>query len=92
VSLAQLPRGAILATVDLVDVRGTDEVARAVVNPLTVTERAFGDYWPGRFAWLLKNVQPLAEPIPAKGALGLWGYKRELNRTTRHWDSVHGVA
>ena len=35
-------------------------------------ERAFGDYTPGRFAWVLSNVRMLATPVPAVGALGLW--------------------
>lgn len=28
--------------------------------------------YPGRYAWFLENVKPLAAPVPAKGALGLW--------------------
>lgn len=43
-----------------------------VPPPLDSNEYAFGDYSAGRFAWLLADVQPLAEPIPCKGALGLW--------------------
>lgn len=35
-------------------------------------ERAFGDYTPGRYAWLLEDVQHLDTPIECKGALGLW--------------------
>ncbi len=35
-------------------------------------ERSFGDYTPGRFAWLLDQVRRLPEPVAAKGALGLW--------------------
>jgi hypothetical protein len=35
-------------------------------------EKAFGDYTPGRFAWFLDDVQPLSQPISAKGAMGLW--------------------
>lgn len=31
-----------------------------------------GDYEPGRFAWIFEDVIDLPEPIPAKGALGLW--------------------
>jgi hypothetical protein len=38
----------------------------------TKQERAFGNYDDGRFAWLFEDVVALAEPIPAKGALGLW--------------------
>lgn len=35
-------------------------------------ERQFGDYSPGRWAWLLADVNPFIQPVPAKGALGLW--------------------
>lgn len=38
-------------------------------------EYHFGDYTPGRFAWILKNVERMQEPIPAKGKLGLWTWK-----------------
>lgn len=34
----------------------------------------FGDFTPGRFAWLLDNVRPIDPPIPAKGRQGLWRY------------------
>ena len=35
-------------------------------------ERAFGDYAPGRYAWLLSDVRALPEPLPARGMPGLW--------------------
>lgn len=35
-------------------------------------EHAFGDYGPNRYAWPLPHVRKLREPIPCKGALGLW--------------------
>jgi hypothetical protein len=38
-------------------------------------ELSFGDYTPGRYAWILENVQALPGPIPCKGALGLWEWK-----------------
>lgn len=81
-----LPRGAIVAVTRLeacVDTLFMTLEGRARVTGfdgerrywnLTDQERAFGDYTPGRFAWLLANVRQLAEPIPAKGALGLWNY------------------
>lgn len=37
-------------------------------------ELAFGDYTLGRYAWFLTDVKMLAEPIPTKGALGLWDW------------------
>lgn len=35
-------------------------------------EQAFGDFSWGRFAWFLAHIQPLASPIPARGARRLW--------------------
>lgn len=31
----------------------------------------YGDFTPGRYAWLLDNVHPI-DPVPAKGRQGLW--------------------
>lgn len=45
---------------------------------ITEQERAFGNYTPGRFAWLLSNIRALPEAIPARGALSLWNYEGEL--------------
>ncbi len=41
------------------------------------TERLCGEYAPGRFAWMLENIEPLERPIPAKGMLGLWEWEGE---------------
>ena len=30
----------------------------------------------GRYAWVLDNIEPIF-PIPAKGQLGIWNYKKE---------------
>ena len=81
-----LPRGAIVAVVTLVDVvpiahclgerpvgRHDDEGAPWMWE-LTDRERAFGDYSEGRYGWLLADLQCLAEPIPARGGLGLWDW------------------
>lgn len=75
---SNLPRGAVVATCRL---EGCKIIERNTKGwgimgdqawMLTDQERAFGDYTPGRYAWLLADVQPLAEPVPARGALGLW--------------------
>jgi hypothetical protein len=34
----------------------------------------FGDFQPGRWAWMLTNVQP-CDPVPAKGKQGLWEWQ-----------------
>ncbi|MBE3040483.1 MAG: ASCH domain-containing protein [Chloroflexi bacterium] len=75
-----LPLGCVIATCELVQC--------FIIHPfqsgfcpedhskwvITHDERSFGDYTPGRYAWILENVKPLPEPIPAKGALGLWNW------------------
>jgi hypothetical protein len=61
-----LPRGAIVAVADLVDILPVEQV------PPTEPERSFGDYTPGRYAWLLADARPLDPPIPATGRQGLW--------------------
>jgi hypothetical protein len=83
--LGDFTRGCIIATCQLVSVKfiganaeGWDWIGptgRLFSYPITDTERAFGDYTPGRYAWLLADVLPLDAPVPAKGALGLWEWE-----------------
>ena len=61
-----VPRGVIVCQCVLSDVR---MIARGYEPP--ATERLFGNYQPGRYAWHLTDVQPVV-PIPARGSLGLW--------------------
>lgn len=63
-----VPYGAIVATCELVDVIPTYP-HMAVRWP---DQMPYGDFTPGRFAWVLENIEPLAVPVPAKGRLGLW--------------------
>ena len=34
-----------------------------------------GEYKEGRYAWILKNIQVLDNPIKAKGHLSIWNYE-----------------
>ena len=63
-----MPRGCIIAVADLVGIVSTDYM----VKHISSTEQALGDYTPGRYAWSLMNARLLKEPIPVRGALGLW--------------------
>lgn len=83
-TLARLPVGAIVATCRLVNCReiiasvyppmprGEYMVLGNRITPPPSPELDFGDYSAGRWAWILEDVHPLKQPIPAKGALGLW--------------------
>ena len=78
------PRGAIIAVCRLVAVLPTRELQEdGIVRmdesklcpdfEMTNQERSFGNYLPGRFAWLLADVKAV-EPIFVNGALGLWHF------------------
>ena len=79
----ELPRGQIVAVVDVVGCIRTDcmtnNTGRLVQQAWHGVEAApheadFGDYTAGRFAWVTRNVRRLKKPILAKGRLGLWEY------------------
>lgn len=40
--------------------------------PVPAEQVPYGDYRPGRWAWMLTDVSPLDPPIPAIGHQGLW--------------------
>jgi hypothetical protein len=79
-SPGQLPRGQIVAVVRLAEIRPTSGERGPLGGPtyadwvhdLSPRERAFGNYAPGRFGWVLADIQALAEPVPCRGAQGLW--------------------
>lgn len=41
-------------------------------------EQHLGDYSPGRWAWRLAHIRPLAEPLPCKGHHKLWTVPQDL--------------
>lgn len=68
-----LPTGAIVAVVNFDACTPTEKFqSDAWARLLTDQEREFGDFGPSRFAWRFAEVKRLPEPIPCKGALGLW--------------------
>ena len=69
-----LPRGVVLGYVYVMAVAATEDVREALTWAEDHLELAYGDFDDGRWAWQLANPTPLPEPIPAKGALGLWDW------------------
>lgn len=39
-------------------------------------QRPYGDFTPGRWAWLLADVKPVDPPVPARGSQGLWEWEQ----------------
>jgi hypothetical protein len=57
--------GCVLAVARLVDCRRMTKAP----DPLNA---AFGTFGEGRYGWTLRDVMPLPNPVPVKGAMGLW--------------------
>jgi activating signal cointegrator 1 len=79
------PLGCIVAIADLVECRSTSQGSlllrhdgKLTIPGLTELELLFGDFGPGRYAWQIENVIALPEPVPCKGAQGLWGPPAEV--------------
>ncbi|HEX8324335.1 MAG TPA: ASCH domain-containing protein [Tepidisphaeraceae bacterium] len=66
-----LPRGCVIATCvldDCLSIAGGSMWQNGNRLPLPdMPERAFGNYTPGRFALVMKDVRVLAKPLPWKG-------------------------
>jgi hypothetical protein len=113
-----MPRGFVLAVVDLVDVLpmtgwakpgresvvvhgdGTldhfvpsdrwtegheapdDGATVGLVSDIT-DQDPLGYFFPGRYAWRLENVRPLAEPVPVTGRQGVFTLPREVEVAVR---------
>lgn len=80
-----LPLGAVVAVGELVDCRLTTTVKLADVIHLhsgvyeaAQDEMELGNYSPGRFAWLFRNIVAVDPTIPCRGALGLWAVSEEI--------------
>lgn len=76
-----LPLGCVLATARLVDCLETSLIRRHFQS-FNEQEEAFGNYEPGRFGFLLTDVVKLADPVPARGALGFWDWYITTQRAT----------
>lgn len=69
---SELPLGSVLCVCEFVEcVQITHE------NKPFLPELAFGDYTPGRWAWMLGDRQRFLLPIPARGSQGLWEWDFE---------------
>lgn len=49
------------------------EEDEATIN--LTAQAPYGDYNPGRYAWMLEDVRVLSTPIPATGRQGLWTWR-----------------
>ena len=75
-NLDDLNYGNIICSCELVDcIEMTDEFIEEVKKNKP-KDYVSGLYEPGRYAWIIKDIKPLAKPIAAKGQLGIWNYNK----------------
>ena len=79
-----IPFGAIVAVCRLVDCRRTESFGDEIreprgARPYYWTEEDMGDFYPGRWGWVLEDVRAI-EPVPWRGAQGLFEVPDEVLR------------
>lgn len=85
---ADLPLGAALCVVDLVDCYRTETLVNATGDSglpiISEREKAYGDWSRGRFAWKLSNVRRINPPILMRGYQQIFDIDPEVrDRITR---------
>jgi hypothetical protein len=78
----RMPLGAVVCTAVLAGAYACDLHEHARLPGSRPLERIpadlFGDYSPGRWAWLLTDIEKLDPPVPAKGAQGFFTWTPSL--------------
>lgn len=80
-SIEDLPRGAVIATVELADViaivnTSSSKYRGDIWLPPPSPERDFGNFARGRYAWILREPRFLVRPVAVGGRLGLWDWEQ----------------
>ncbi len=76
--MGKLSRGAIVATARLARAAEVTERSAATLLERNPREHAFGNYAPGRFAWVLEDAQPVDPPLRCQGRQGIFDAPLEL--------------
>lgn len=73
-----LPYGCALCIVELYDIVPTAAFHGATPLKINQFEADLGNYTPGRFAWLTRNLRTLDPPVPVIGRQGFWNLPAEI--------------
>lgn len=83
----EMPFGAVVAVAELHEMFYIDRTVHSAApelvalnatgfptdhKPVPAEQVPYGDYSPGRWAWMFKDVFPVDPPLPARGMQGLW--------------------
>lgn len=70
--------GAIIGKANLVKCLQINEKIRDILREQYPAEYAFGDFTPGRYAWVMEDPVLFDAPIPASGKQGLWNWEGDI--------------
>lgn len=83
------PLGAIVAVARVVDIR---EMTPEWIAEQTPLELAIGDWQPGRYGWVLEDVQRLEPAIALRGRQGLWEPNLAVEVSLANARRIHEAA
>lgn len=75
---SKVPFGAIIGKANLVNCLRIDELTAVLIKEQHPDEYEFGDFTPGRYAWVMTDPVLFDKPIPASGKQGLWNWEGEI--------------
>ena len=70
-----MPLGAIVATADILGWYTREDDFLTLGSNINIPAMRKNKWYMGGVGWVLANIEKLPEPIPYKGALGLWSYQ-----------------
>lgn len=73
--IEDLPMGSVVGTAIL---NSCDLITEDDLEDITERELSFGWFTPGRYAWRLRSPVAFHEPVPARGAQGIWDWDGNL--------------
>lgn len=73
-----LPFKAIIGKAKLVNCVLIDRLTAELILKQHPEEFVFGNFAPGRYAWVMEDAVLFDKPIPASGKQGLWNWEGEL--------------
>lgn len=81
-TLEEMPNGFLLGTIVL---HSSSVIEEEDIADLTEEERLYGYFKPGFYAWRCRYPEPFFNPLPVRGAQGVWEIsEHELRRAEIH--------
>lgn len=71
----RIPTGAIIGKAKLTDCKLIDEAYYQFTKDLCPEEFLYGDFTPGRYAWVFEEPELFKNPLPVSGRQGLWNWE-----------------